>query len=198
TGGSSALGDVGFVSAAFELAEQVEAGVLPAPREIYVPLGSGGTLAGLLLGTRLAGLDTRLVGVLVTDLLPPTPGRILAQARATAARLRRLAPELPEVALSKADFELTRAQLGAGYGAATAAGAEAAAVCAALGLRLDPVYTAKCMAEVIARLREGRARPPLLFWNTFNDADVWARAPGPGDPAALPAALRRRLAEAAR
>jgi hypothetical protein len=83
TGGSSALGNVGFVAAAFELAEQVASGALPAPREIYVPVGSGGTLAGLMLGARLAGLDTRVVGVLVTDLLPPSPARLARLARAT-------------------------------------------------------------------------------------------------------------------
>jgi D-cysteine desulfhydrase len=99
TGGSSALGDVGLVSAAFELAEQVEAGVLPAPAEIYVPVGSGGTLSGLLLGARLAGLRSRLVGVLVTDILPPGPRRVVRLAHATLARLRRLAPESPAVRL---------------------------------------------------------------------------------------------------
>src|SRR5690606_1255883 len=70
TGGSSALGDVGFVAAAYELADQVAAGALPEPAEIYVPVGSGGTLSGLVLGLALAGLRTRVVGVLVTDILP--------------------------------------------------------------------------------------------------------------------------------
>src|SRR3990172_4075315 len=75
TGGSSALGTLGFVGAALELAEQVRAGVCPEPAELYVAVGSGGTLAGLVLGLRLAGLRTRAVGVLVTDVLPPSPAR---------------------------------------------------------------------------------------------------------------------------
>ena len=59
TGGTSALGTIGYVNAGLELADQVRAGALPEPAAIFVPLGSGGTVAGLLLGLRLAGLRTR-------------------------------------------------------------------------------------------------------------------------------------------
>jgi D-cysteine desulfhydrase len=197
TGGSSALGDVGFVSAAFELAEQVEAGALPAPAEIYVPVGSGGTLSGLALGLALAGLRARVVGVLVTDILPPGRRRVTALARATLARLRRLDPSLPDVAPGALDFELTRAQLGAGYGAASDAAREAAALARDAGLALETTYTAKCLAELLVRLRDGRARTPALFWNTYNAVDYRAHAPAaaPG-PEQLPAALRAWLARA--
>jgi D-cysteine desulfhydrase len=51
-------------------------------RRIFVPLGSGGTVAGLVLGLKLAGLRSRVVAVLVTNILPPSPDR-LAPARAT-------------------------------------------------------------------------------------------------------------------
>src|SRR5256885_1804915 len=49
-GGSTPLGTLGHVNAALELAEQVAAGALPEPAAVVVPLGSGGTAAGLLLG----------------------------------------------------------------------------------------------------------------------------------------------------
>ena len=42
-GASTPLGALGYVSAALELAEQVRAGDLPAPRTIIVPAGTGGT-----------------------------------------------------------------------------------------------------------------------------------------------------------
>src|SRR4030095_13976732 len=77
TGGSSARGAIGYVNAACELADQVRAGTLPEPDAIFVPLGSGGTAACPVLGCRLAGLRTRVVSVLVTDLLPPSPSRLL-------------------------------------------------------------------------------------------------------------------------
>src|SRR5262245_50138173 len=41
-GGSNPLGTLGHVNAALELADQVDAGVLPPPARLVVPLGSGG------------------------------------------------------------------------------------------------------------------------------------------------------------
>lgn len=194
TGGSSAVGDIGFVSAAFELAEQIETGAMPAPNEIYLPIGSGGSLSGLTLGARLAGLRARLIGVLVTDILPPGPRRIAALARATLTRLRRLDATIPELSIGPEDFEITRAQLGAGYGAETEAGQEAARQATDAGLLLEQTYTAKCMAEMLARQADGRSRPPLLFWHTYNSVDFWTQAPAHPGLERLPASLRAWIA----
>jgi D-cysteine desulfhydrase len=196
TGGSSALANISFVSAAFEVAEQIEAGVLPEPAEIYLPIGSGGTFAGLVLGAKLAGLRARIVGVLVTDILPPGPVRLARLARASLALLRRHEPSLPTVEITPADFEVVRAQLGAGYGATTPAAEAAVLACRDAGLALETTYTAKCMAEVLARLADGRARTPVLFWNTYNSADFWKTAPEPVAEDRLPRAIQRWLAEA--
>src|SRR5262245_50405508 len=191
TGGSSPVGQLGSVSAALELAQQVRAGVLPEPAQIWVAVGSGGTLAGLVAGLALAGLRSRVVGVLVTDILPPSPRRLARMARASLRLLRRAAPRLPRPALRASDFDWVRTQLGAGYGAPTEAAREAIAAAAACGLALEPTYTGKCLAAVIAQARAVPLRGPALFWNTFNAADVEAGAPAPLDPLALPPALRR-------
>ena len=195
TGGSSAIGDIGFVSAAFELAEQIETGVLPAPKEIYLPVGSGGSLSGLALGARLAGLRARILGVLLTDILPPGPRRIAALARATLARLRRLDPTLPAVSIGPADFEITRAQIGPGYGAETEEGLRAAQRASSAGLTLEQTYTAKCLSELLARQADGRAKSPSLFWNSYNSVDFWAHIPARPGLDGLPASLRRWIAE---
>lgn len=42
TGGTSSRGNLGFVSAGFEIADQIAARVLPEPRRVFVPIGSGG------------------------------------------------------------------------------------------------------------------------------------------------------------
>ena len=55
-GGSSPLGSVGYVKAVLELKSQIEADILPEPRFIFVPVGTCGTIAGLIVGVRLAGL----------------------------------------------------------------------------------------------------------------------------------------------
>jgi D-cysteine desulfhydrase len=194
TGGSSALGTLGFVGAALELAEQVGAGACPEPAELYVAAGSGGTFAGLVLGLRLAGLRTRAVGVLVTDLLPPSPGRLARLARASLRRLRRLDRTVPEVVLGAADFPLAARQLGPGYGASTPAAEAALAAAARAGLALETTYTAKCLAEIRERAREGALRTPWLFWNTYNGVDVAARAPRRASVAELPASIQALLA----
>lgn len=195
TGGSTWRGNVGFVSAALELAEQVRAGACPAPREVFVAVGTGGTVAGLAAGFALARLPVRVVGVLVTDILPPSRAALVRAARRVLGRLRRHDPSLPEVEVSAADVELVTGQCGPGYGAATPAAREAQDAAAACGLALETTYTAKCLAEVRARLARGTlAAGPVLFWNTFNSVDVAARAPHPLDPALLPLRIRQLLA----
>jgi D-cysteine desulfhydrase len=198
TGGTGAVGNLGFVSAGLELAEQVRAREIPAPALLFLPVGSGGSVAGVALGLRLAGLTTRVVGVLVTDILPPSPARLARQAAATLRRLRRADPSIPAHGFDPRDFDLARGQLGAGYGAATPAAQDALAAAEAAGLGLELTYSAKCLAELLARARSGRLpRGPVLFWHTFNAVDVKAQAPGPPRLEALPPRLRRIAEEEA-
>jgi D-cysteine desulfhydrase len=194
TGGSSPLGNVGFVAAAFELAAQVKAGLVPEPARLFTAVGTGGTLAGLALGLRLAGLRTRVVGVLVTDILPPTPARIARAARRCLAVLRRAEPAIPAVRVEAGDLELDASQLGPGYGASTPAAEEAVAAAAAAGLKLDTTYTGKCLAAIRARAAAGALGPgPVLFWNTYNAVDPTPAAPRPPQAALLPARFQRLL-----
>jgi D-cysteine desulfhydrase len=191
TGGSSPRGCIGIVSAALELAEQVREGLLPVPHQVYVPVGSGGTLAGLVAGFRLARLSTRAVGVLVTDILPPSPRRLALLAVQAIRLLRSLDPGVPQIDVSPSDFDLVSDQLGPGYGAPTQSGREALAAAAAADLQLDATYTAKCLAEIRQRAHTGTLQGPVLFWNTHNGVDLAARAPRALDAAALPPRFRR-------
>ena len=68
-GGSNPFGTLAYVDVALEIAAQVEAGELPAPGSVVVPVGSGGTVAGLTVGFALAGLDCLVLGVVVNDML---------------------------------------------------------------------------------------------------------------------------------
>ena len=197
TGGSSPLGNLGFVSAGFELAAQVRAGQLPEPAAVYVAVGTGGSLAGLVLGLRLAGLRSRVIGVLVTDILPPTPRGLARAARRSLRLLRRLEPRVPEVEVGPGDFDLFSDQLGAGYGAATPAAREAVAAAGRCGLALETTYTGKCLAAVRERARRGELPGgPLLYWHTFNGVDLRAGAPDALDAERLPRRIRRVLATA--
>lgn len=196
TGGSSARGDVGLVAAAFELAEQVRDGLLPEPAEIWLPVGSGGSMAGLVLGLRLAGLRSRVSGVLVTDILPPSPARLRHAARATLRLLRRTDPSVPAVALGSDDFPLVRDQLGGGYGAPTPEGLAVQSAAREVGLTLETTYGAKTLAGLRQHLAHAPSAGPVLFWHTYNGIDVAAAAPRQVADSDLPAALRHHLARA--
>ncbi|MGW5781931.1 pyridoxal-phosphate dependent enzyme [Streptomyces sp. NPDC003863] len=159
-GGSAPIGTLGYVEAGLELGEQVAAGELPEPRHIVTPVGSGGTVAGLALGCALAGLRSQVLGVVVNDTLPLATSDLsrLADRTATVLRKRGAEVDIPPVRLAT-----TRAYLGNGYGHPTVEGAAAAEAAAAVGLQLDPVYTAKAFAAALAPDPAG----PVLFLNTY-------------------------------
>ncbi|MEA2473738.1 MAG: D-cysteine desulfhydrase [Thermoleophilaceae bacterium] len=163
-GGSSPLGAVGFVEAALELAAQVEAGHLPEPRAIVVALGSGGSAAGLAAGLAIAGLRTRVAAVLVNDQLDLTERSVTKLAKRT---LRLLAERGADTgAVEPNEVRVVEGHMGAGYGHPTPEAGEAIRLAAeAEQLGLDPVYTGKALAALLA----GAAGDgPLLFWNTNN------------------------------
>lgn len=165
-GGSSPVGALGYVEAALEIAAQVEDGALPEPAHVVVPVGTGGTAAGLALGFQLAGLRTRVVGVVVNDQLR-LDGKVLARlARRTATLLERRGARLGPLDLGPDMLDLTRDQIGAGYGHPTEAAAQATTLAAEERLPLDPVYTAKAMAGLLALRAENRLGGPVLFVHT--------------------------------
>ncbi len=173
TGGSSTLGTLGYVNAALELVEQVAAGGLPEPAAIVAPLGSGGTVAGLVAGLALAGSAAKVIAVRVTDLLPPSPEFLARLANRALAELGRfgLARALPTVA---PDDVLVRSDwLGPGYGVVTPEAVDASRRMADTeGLKLETTYGAKALAGALALGRETRWRDrPLLFWHTYSAAD---------------------------
>lgn len=165
-GGSSPVGALGYVEAALEIAAQVEDGALPEPAHVVVPVGTGGTAAGLALGFQLAGLRTRVVGVVVNDQLRLDAAVIVRLARRSAALLERRGARLGQLRLEPGMLDLTREEIGAGYGHPTEAAARAAGLAAEERLALDTVYTAKAMAGLLALRAEGRLGDPVLFVHT--------------------------------
>jgi len=192
TGGTSARGTVGYVNAAFELHEQIAAGELPEPDWIFVPMGSGGTVAGLVLGAALAGLRSRVVAVLVSDIFPPSAMQLARLATRTLVGLRRHAPSLPQVTVSPKAIRIVDEYVGPGYGTPTEAGRSARDALAALeDIRLETTYTAKCLAAVLDAVRGGTYPGRILFWNTYSSVDPAAHLGPLPDFHRLPPRLQR-------
>ncbi|MFE7776651.1 1-aminocyclopropane-1-carboxylate deaminase/D-cysteine desulfhydrase [Streptomyces sp. NPDC057445] len=174
-GGSAPVGTVGYVEAAFELAEQIAAQELPEPSHVVTAVGSGGTAAGLALGLRLAGLErTRVVGVVVNDTLRLDAHAVVSLARRTEDLLRERGADLPPTRLAPGDVTMVRDWLGLGYGHATPGALEAQRLAAAgAQLELEPVYTAKALGALLDMAADGHlGSGPVLFLQTHGPRDA--------------------------
>lgn len=206
-GGATPLGALGYVSAAFELAEQVARGELPEPARVVVGVGSTCTSAGLLAGLHLAarmGIGLRAQPRLVSVRVTPWPVTAAFRIVGLAVRTSRLLAELTgdatlaiEAAALRPHLEVDGRFLGRGYGHPTAAGLEAIDVFGACepSLVLDTTYSAKAAAAVLSYARRGD-RGPILFWSTKSTVPL-----PEGDDLALadaPRIARRFVARAGR
>jgi 1-aminocyclopropane-1-carboxylate deaminase/D-cysteine desulfhydrase-like pyridoxal-dependent ACC family enzyme len=165
-GGTSPLGMLGHVNAALELAEQVSRGEMPVPARVVLPVGSGGTAAGLALGFAIAGMSTVVVGARVAPRIAAGRMRVLALARRARRYLARLAGErIPRIDPSR--IEIIHDVYAGAYGRALP-GAEgpAALLRRATGLELDGTYSAKAFSAAMALA--AREKQPTLFWLTFD------------------------------
>jgi 1-aminocyclopropane-1-carboxylate deaminase/D-cysteine desulfhydrase-like pyridoxal-dependent ACC family enzyme len=156
-GGSGPIGAAGQVLAGIETVAQARAAGFE-PGAIVLPSATGGSHAGLAMGARLARSDARIVGIAVaapSDELRPAIADLLAG----------LEP-LTGIAVNPAEIELSDEERGPGYGVRTAdADAAARLLARTEGILVDPVYTAKALAGLAARARDGRLRGPVLFWH---------------------------------
>lgn len=165
-GGSSALGALAHVNAALELAEQLRAGLMPIPAHVVLPLGSGGTTAGLALGLAIAGLDITVVGVQVAPRIVANSWRVRRLAGAAARLIEHMTGErVPRIDPGR--LRIVRTEYGGAYGRPTArATAIAPMLEQVCGIRLDQSYTAKAFVAALDIAQ--RDRRPTLFWNTFD------------------------------
>ncbi len=161
-GGSNALGALGYVDCAKEIAGQGTFDYLLCAE------GSGGTMAGLALGAKLYLPGTRVIGMMVdTDPFDKITPALMREAAALLGL---------DLAISPEDFTL-RDQCGPGYAIPSAEGNEAVALMAAQeGLFLDPVYTGKAFAGLLAMAREGAFRPEdrVLFLHSGGAGGLFA------------------------
>jgi D-cysteine desulfhydrase len=165
-GGSNEFGALAYVDTALEIAEQVAAGDLPEPATLVTAVGSGGTAAGLALGLRLAGLRTRVLGVVVNDAFPLDAPVIARLANRTRDLLLRRGANLEADALEPEDVTMRADWLGATYGDPTPASVKAVADAADHGFELEPVYTGKALAAMRDVAGSTAMGTPILWLNT--------------------------------
>ena len=171
-GGACPLGVVGHVLAVAEFARQCETFGL-SPDLVALAVGSGATLAGWLLGSRLIGAPWKIEGVTVS--------RPAEEARNRASGFFRDAAGLVglDETLDPADITIHDGFIGDGYGIPSEAGnAAIRATARAGGVFFDPVYTGKAFAAYLELLESGRFQDvkTTVFLHTGGEPSLFVGA----------------------
>jgi 1-aminocyclopropane-1-carboxylate deaminase/D-cysteine desulfhydrase-like pyridoxal-dependent ACC family enzyme len=167
-GASTPLGALGFVLALAELVDQIG-----APDVIVHSTSSGGTQAGLVAGCRLLDLSTRVLGISADD----SAASLQSQVGAIISGIADLVGLDPASLSRGTAIEVDDSFVGDGYGIPTAESREALQLAARSdAIFLDPTYTAKAMAGLIAYVRQQKFKKDqtVLFWHTGGQVGLFA------------------------
>lgn len=158
-GGCTALGSLGCINAVKEIKEQLNQ---DEKIQIALPVGSCGTLAGMILGAKLLMPDSRVIGISISR-----------TSTAIKKRVREIVCECCDLLEINFDFDESEVevydQYFEEYGVPTKAGQDAIFKCARTeGLLLDPVYTGKAMSGLIDLAKSDRLDKnlPTVFLHT--------------------------------
>ena len=168
-GGSNALGAMGYVESALEIARQCEEAVNIS--SVVVASGSAGTHAGLAVGLEQLMPEAELIGVTVSRKVADQHPKVVALQQAVASQLELTA---------RAEITLWDDYFAPGYGMPNEEGQEAIKLLARLeGILLDPVYTGKAMAGLIDGISQKRFKDegPILFVHTGGAPALFAYHP---------------------
>jgi 1-aminocyclopropane-1-carboxylate deaminase/D-cysteine desulfhydrase-like pyridoxal-dependent ACC family enzyme len=167
-GASTPLGALGFVLAVAELVDQIG-----APDVIVHSTSSGGTQAGIVAGCRLLALPTRVIGISADD----TAASLQSQVSAIVSGIGELLDLDPLSLVGGTAIEVDDRFVGDGYGIPTNESREALQLAARReAIFLDPTYTAKAMAGLIAYVRQQKFKEnqTVLFWHTGGQVGLFA------------------------
>jgi 1-aminocyclopropane-1-carboxylate deaminase/D-cysteine desulfhydrase-like pyridoxal-dependent ACC family enzyme len=175
-GGSSALGALGQVRAARELLSQATQNGIGID-VIVLPSATGGTQAGILAAVHDASWRSETPAVDGIAVAQPA-AELRAAIDSLLTGLRSWVPG----ADGAGPVEVDPAQLGAGYGVRSAAADEASALLARTeGILVDPIYTAKALAGLVAGVRSGAwDGKRIVFWHAGGLPGMFEALDAPG------------------
>ena len=179
-GGSSPIGNLGYVNAFLELVDQV--GKENMPKRIIVPMGTAGTTAGLLMGRCIAGLEdeVEIIGVGIAD-GPLSNRRLLIKTSKKLEKfIRKNLSEADLKIIRNCDFSKNNPLIKysgeysePGYGEATEIVHGLIEKVKKLeGITLDPTYTGKAFHYLHDQILKDERPVKTLFWMTYNSYDL--------------------------
>jgi 1-aminocyclopropane-1-carboxylate deaminase/D-cysteine desulfhydrase-like pyridoxal-dependent ACC family enzyme len=194
-GGSNELSVLGHINAMAELAQtlQMTQEWGHPPDIIFVAMGSGATVLGMVLGVRLLGWKTQIIGVADQDRsyflrfvanqrphLPFVEGNVVKLAQSSLEWLRRIRfpglPENVEHLLRRDVFWPDSSSWPPGYGLVDAKDLAWRDALQANGVRLDPCFTLKAWRSIVTMAQSGALNnKKVLFWNTNNAFEYESR-----------------------
>ena len=138
---------------------------------IITPVTSGGTLAGLLAGAQIYGIEGLITAIRIGRYEGSTLEKLAAHAVETAALFGE------QIELNPNEFDIREAYMGPGYAVLTDLERDAITTFARLeGILLDPVYTGRTAGGMLDLIRTSQIGPSerVLFWHTGGTPTLFA------------------------
>lgn len=168
-GGSNGIGALGYVDCALELLQQAEARDLEISH-LVMATGSGGTQAGLLAGLQAGGSAASLIGINVSASEADQKAKLQPILAETFSLMGLAEPSEASVICDGGYYQ-------PGYGIPNEKTLAALRLLAEKeAILLDPVYTGKAMAGLIAMIQQGRftSADKVVFLHTGGAAGLFA------------------------
>jgi D-cysteine desulfhydrase family pyridoxal phosphate-dependent enzyme len=168
-GATYPVGIIAYAAAMKELVTQTEKEGF-TPDNIIVAAGTGGTLAGLIIGAEMLDLGVDIIGISVLHEADELKKRVENQ-------IERVIETYPEVENFKPTIHIDDTFLEPGYGIMTSGVRTAIDTFAKMdGIFLDPVYTGKAGLALIRMAMNGdiKTKEHTVFWHTGGSPALFA------------------------
>ncbi len=166
-GGTSPIGVAGYVNAAFELKTQLDTLNISEPVKIFVPFGTMGTVAGIIIGLKASGIHGSVVAVSVVPSFVASRNALIDLLNDSISLFTSLDSSFSTMRICDDDYAIDTTQFGEGYGISTVKTDQAIEMFKLQeSITLDPVYSGKAAASFIDHIENCNKNDYCIFWNT--------------------------------
>ncbi len=168
-GATMPVGVISYAAALEELQKQTD-NIGFTPDKILMSVGTGGTLAGLIIGAHMLDMEVDIIGVSVLSEADEAKERVKNQ-------IDRVIDQYPEVGDFKPEINIDDTFLEPGYGIMTDGVRTAIDTFARMdGIFLDPVYTGKAGLALMRMAMNGdiKTNEHTVFWHTGGSPALFA------------------------
>lgn len=166
-GGTSPIGVAGYINAAFELKAQLDTLNISGPVRIFVPFGTMGTVAGLILGLKASGINGSVIAVSVVPSFVASRNALIDLLNDSIRLFTSLDSSFSTIHICDDDYVIDTTQFGEGYGISTTKTDQAIELFKQHeSITLDPVYSGKAAASFFDNIANAKNNDCCIYWNT--------------------------------